>query len=571
MIQRDMKKYFFFQTMVHNKAILAGYALCETGRVLLIAAAAFWAAIVVDDVFLQEMAPSATAPVLLMAAPALLVLFLVLIFLYLLGFLLNYQQQELSYRARSLVREKLHEKILSSINIKGQAGGESIRMNNLLPLALEQVDALDLWFTKVMPVIFGLAIHLPILLIISAGTDPMTGLLMLITMPIAPFLLYLIGRVSRDASKKEWQELTELSAGLAELLHTLPTVKLFRQEGRLTETVACLSENFAQAALRVLQITFISAFALELITTLSIAIVAVSIGLRLLYGQLTFFTAFFVLLVLPEFYQPLRQAGTAFHGGMTAYTAETSLAEFLHFRDVKAEANLSNDLTQEMGVIIGQHISFGYGAGSLPILQDKSFVVPAQQITVIRGSSGSGKTTLLRLCGGLLSPTKGILRRSRVPLSYVPQEPHLFNGTLAENITLVFATDSYSAEEQAKIRQALEKVQLLAGAEQLPQGMMTLLGEGGQNLSQGQRKRLGLARAIYQQRDLVLMDEPTAALDSATRAEIIKVLWELAQGRTLLLVSHDEDLLALADNIILLEPVEQNLEVQIETEEEEVL
>ncbi len=566
MIQRDMKKCFFFQTMVHNKAILAGYALCETGRVLLIAAAAFWAAIVVNDVFLQEM-----APVLLMAAPALLVLFLVLIFLYLLGFLLNYQQQELSYRARSLVREKLHEKILSSIGIKEQAGGESIQMNNLLPLALEQVDALDLWFTKVLPVIFGLAIHLPILLIISAGTDPMTGLLMLITLPIAPFLLYLIGRVSRDASKKEWQELTELSAGLAELLHTLPTVKLFRQEGRLTETVACLSENFAQAALRVLQITFISAFALELITTLSIAIVAVSIGLRLLYGQLTFFTAFFVLLVLPEFYQPLRQAGTAFHGGMTAYTAETSLAEFLYSREVKAEANLSNDLTQEMGVIIGQHISFGYGAGSLPILQDKSFVVPAQQITVIRGSSGSGKTTLLRLCGGLLSPTKGILRRSRVPLSYVPQEPHLFNGTLAENITLVFTPDSYSPEEQAKIRQVLEKVQLLSWAEQLPQGMMTLLGEGGQNLSQGQRKRLGLARAIYQQRDLILLDEPTAALDSATRAEIIKVLWELAQGRTLLLVSHDEDLLALADNIILLEPVEQNLEVQIETEEEVVL
>ncbi len=562
MIQRDMKKCFFFQTMVHNKAILAGYALCETGRVLLIAAAAFWAAIVVNDVFLQEMAPSETAPVLLMAAPALLMLFLVLIFLYLLGFLLNYQQQELSYRARSLVREKLHEKILSSIGIKEQAGGESIQMNNLLPLALEQVDALDLWFTKVLPVIFGLAIHLPILLIISAGTDLMTGLLMLITLPIAPFLLYLIGRVSREASEREWQKLTELSAGFAELLHTLPTVKLFRQEGRLTETVACLSENFAQAALRVLQITFISAFALELITTLSIAIVAVSIGLRLLYGQLTFFTAFFVLLVLPEFYQPLRQAGTAFHGGMTAYTAETSLAEFLYSREVKAEANLSNDLTQEMGVIIGQHLSFGYGAGSLPILQDKSFVVPAQQITVIRGSSGSGKTTLLRLCGGLLSPTKGILRRPRGPLSYVPQEPHLFNGTLAENITLVFAPDSYSAEEQAKIRQALEKVQLLSWAEQLPQGIMTPLGEGGQNLSQGQRKRLGLARAIYQQRDLVLLDEPTAALDPATRADILKALLDFARGRTLLLVSHDEDLVALADNIILLDPVEQNLKAQ---------
>ena len=297
-MQRDMKKCFFFQTLLHNKAILAGSALCEAGRALLIAAAAFLTAIVVDDVFMQEMALAETAPVLLVTAPALLVLFLVLIFLYLLGFLLNYQQQVLSYKACSLVREKLHEKILSPVYIKGQAGSESTQMNNLLPLALEQVDALDLWFTKVLPVILGLVITLPILLIISAGTDLMTGLLMLITLPIAPFLLYLIGRVSREASEKEWQKLTELSAGFAELLHTLPTVKLFRQERRLTETVASLSENFAQAALRVLQITFISAFALELITTLSIAIVAVSIGLRLLYGQLTFFTAFFVLLVL---------------------------------------------------------------------------------------------------------------------------------------------------------------------------------------------------------------------------------------------------------------------------------
>ena len=561
-MQRDMKKCFFFQILLHNKAILAGSALCETGRALLIAAAAFWAAIVVDDVFMQEMALAETAPVLLVTAPALLVLFLVLIFLYLLGFLLNYQQQVLSYKARSLVREKLHEKILSLIYIKGQAVSESTQMNNLLPLALEQVEALDLWFTKVLPVILGLVITLPILLIISAGTDLMTGLLMLITLPIAPFLLYLIGRVSREASEREWQKLTELSAGFAELLHTLPTVKLFRQERRLTETVASLSENFAQAALRVLQITFVSAFALELITTLSIAIVAVSIGLRLLYGQLTFFTAFFVLLVLPEFYQPLRQAGTAFHGGMTAYTAEKSLAEFFHSREVKAGADTASALAREEGGIIGQHLSFSYGAGALPVLLDRNFVVPEQQITVIRGSSGSGKSTLLRLCGGLLSPTKGILRRPRVPLSYVPQEPHLFNGTLAENITLVFAPDSYSSEEQAKIRQALEKVQLLAWAEQLPQGMLTPLGEGGQNLSQGQRKRLGLARAIYQQRDLVLLDEPTAALDPATRADILKALLDFARGRTLLLVSHDEDLVALADNIILLEPVEQNLKAQ---------
>lgn len=546
-----MKKLFFFQTLLHHKPRLLGLALSEVLRALLITGAAYTAAKAVDEVFLQGRALKETAPVLL-------VLFLMLMFLHLTALLLNHQSQQLSTAARTYVRQKLHEKLLA------RQKNSAPQQQDILPLALEQTDALDLWFTRVLPVLLGLLITLPLLLIISALADPLTGLLMLITVPIAPFLLYLIGRVTREASEKEWLKLTELSSGFAELLHTLPTLKLFHQEKRLAGRVRRLSDDFAAAALRVLQLSFVSAFALELITTLSIAIIAVGIGLRLLYGHLTFLTAFFVLLLTPEFYQPLRQAGTAFHGGMTAMTAEKSLAAFL--QDIpeqqkdKKETHLLSSQDKNNAIAASQ-LTFTYAGSPLPVLLGIDFAVPAQKITAIQGPSGSGKTTLLKLCAGLLVPTSGSLHlpcRKITELTYVPQEPHLFNASLAENVSLTFDSSlSLDGQQQKNIAKALQKAGLLDWAKKLPHGLMTRLGEGGQNLSQGQRKRLGLARALYQQRGFVLLDEPTAALDAETAHDIRTALQDFAQGRTLLLVTHDEKLLGLANHIITVEPVEQ--------------
>lgn len=540
-----MKKLFFFQTLLHHKPRLLCLALSEALRALLITGASYAAAKAVDEVFLQGRTLTETAPVLL-------VLFLMLIFLHLTGLLLSRQEQRLSAEARMHVRQKLHERILAARKSPAQQTQQDI-----LPLALEQTDALDLWFTRVLPVLLGLVITLPLLLIISALADPLTGLLMLITVPIAPFLLYLIGRVTREASEKEWLKLTELSSGFAELLHTLPTLKLFRQEKRLAGKVRQLSDDFAAAALRVLQLSFVSAFALELITTLSIAIIAVGIGLRLLYGQLTFLTAFFVLLLTPEFYQPLRQTGTAFHGGMRSMTAEKSLTSFL-----QDAPEYQKDTQGKSDAITASRLTFTYAGSPLPVLFDTSFAVPAQKITAIQGPSGSGKTTLLKLCAGLLVPTSGtlLLPYTKITeLTYVPQEPHLFNASLAENVSLTFNSSACPPDgpQREKIIQALQKAGLLDWMKHLPQGLETRLGEGGQNLSQGQRKRLGLARALYQQRDFVLLDEPTAALDAETAHDIRTALQDFAQGRTLLLVTHDEKLLGLANHIITVEPVEQ--------------
>lgn len=524
----NMKQTFLYSALHRDARARRRLILTELLHALAVLGTCGAASLAIDQVFLEKGSLSTTAPVLL-------VLFVMLGALHFIGLWQSRLQQSLSGAVRKDVREKLHARLLSK---EGQTDQRFTR--ELLPLALESTDALDAWYTRVLPVVLGIAITMPCLLLAAFLVDPMTGLLMLVTVPIAPFLLYLIGRVTREASEAQWRAMNRFSAGLAEILRALPTLKLFARERAERQRVRGLSEDFAGAALRVLQLSFVSAFALELITTLAIAIIAVSIGLRLLYGQLTFSAAFFVLLLTPEFYQPLRLSGTAFHNGMMASTAEQALRESV------LGASAIQGTSLQRATLTVRDLSFRYPGSPLPLLSGIQFTVPKGSLTVLAGPSGCGKTTLLRLLAGLLTPESGQITRADA-LSYVPQEPHLYNATLFENITL-FQQD---CSEQA-VRQALKALCLSKWTEALPQGLMTPLGEGGQSLSQGQRKRLGLARALVQDRPLILLDEPTAALDEATAATIREVLLSLkASGRhTLFVISHDGRLQAMADTVL---------------------
>lgn len=539
----NMKQTFLYSALHRDARARRRLILTELLHALAVLGACGAASLAIDQVFLEKGSLSTTAPVLL-------VLFVMLGALHFIGLWQSRLQQSLSGAVRKDVREKLHARLLSK---EGQTDQRFTR--ELLPLALESTDALDAWYTRVLPVVLGIAITMPCLLLAAFLVDPMTGLLMLVTVPIAPFLLYLIGRVTREASEAQWRAMNRFSAGLAEILRALPTLKLFAREQAERQRVRGLSEDFAGAALRVLQLSFVSAFALELITTLAIAIIAVSIGLRLLYGQLTFSAAFFVLLLTPEFYQPLRLSGTAFHSGMTAHTAQTSLGAIAPKGVQVAQTSLGTSSTRDVpvsgasaiqGAIAVQDLSFRYPGSPLPLLSGIQFTVRQGSLTVLAGPSGCGKTTLLRLLAGLLRPESGHIARAAT-CSYVPQEPHLYNATLFENITL-FQQD---CSEQA-VRQALKALCLSKWTEALPQGLMTPLGEGGQSLSQGQRKRLGLSRALVQDRPLILLDEPTAALDERTAATIREVLLALKEsGRhTLFVISHDELLQAAADTVL---------------------
>ena len=516
-----------------------------------------------NAIFLEKKSLTETAPVLL-------ALFLVMACIPLLGLWKERLCLSLADVLCRRVREKLHEKLLDEKTL-----AETVR--NILPHALDEVNALELWFTRVLPTGLGIVVRIPLILIISAYIDPITGALMLITLPIAPFLLYLVGHVTKAASENEWKKMQSLTKDFSEILSAIPTLKIFDAEESEGKRVAQMSDIFHAAALRVLRLSFVSAFALELITTLSIAIIAVGVGLRLLAGELDFHAAFFILLIAPEFYQPLRAAGAAFHSGMTAATAEENLkAALKESLSAKAkEGNVSrifdgeetdvytqrNSIISTPPAIAAEELSYTFPLATHPILPTFSFQIPAGKITAVIGPSGCGKSTLLSILAGLTVPYSGSLQiqdstgrsvelsaltgiERRKLISYVPQEPHLLSGTLMENVSLL------SSSSNERIEQALDAAHLSVRAHPFHQGLFTRLGEGGQTISAGQRKRLGIARALFQARPILLLDEPTAALDEDTAELVRQTILTGFPKKTVIIATHDERLLHRSAHIL---------------------
>lgn len=512
----------------------------------LVIAAAWEAAVIVNTVFMEHGGLAETASELLM-------LFLCVLSMSLLRLPKGRIEAQISHRVRLSARAALHKAML--LSGRSSAGA--------LTLTLERVDALDPFFHTVVPTMIAGAVLIPMILITAAFADPLSALLFLVTLPIAPFLLMLIGRATRRASEKQWDKMQALTDGFGELVRAAMTLKIFRRIDAEGAHLAQMSHTFAEASLSVLRLAFVSAFALELITTLSIAIIAVSIGLRLLDGLMTFQTAFFVLILAPLFYQPLREAGIAFHAAMDAKTAEAALVPYLDFMAAKDGAR--NQILTPPAVHT-EKLSYRYPLTEEAVLMDLNLSFPAGKSTVLAGASGIGKSTLLLLLAGQIAPTEGRIELSdgageahaydlaslseetrSALITYVPQEPHIFTATLAENVSLWMDNETDEA-----VTAALEAAALSDFLRALPEGLRTPLGAGGHPLSAGERHRLGLARAFFQNRPIVLLDEITAGLDGETEAEVIAALTEFAHHRTMILTSHRPALIAWADHVITL-------------------
>lgn len=512
----------------------------------LVVTAAWEAAVIVNAVFMEHGGRTETASDLLM-------LFLCVCSMALLRLPKGRIEARLSHGVRLRAREALHRAMLLS-------GHTS---SGVLTLTRERVDALDPFFHTVLPTMIAGAVLIPLILVVTVVADPLSALLFFATLPIAPFLLFLIGRATRRASERQWDKMQTLTDGFGELVRAAMTLKIFRRIDEGGAHLARMSHSFAKASLSVLRLAFVSAFALELITTLSIALIAVSIGLRLLEGMMSFQTAFFILILAPIFYQPLREGGIAFHAAMDAKTAETAL---LPYMDLPSPTNGARSQILSPPAVHTEHLSYRYPLTEETVLTSLNLSFPAGKSTVLAGASGIGKSTLLLLLAGQITPTGGrivladgagntnmfdlsqLSEATRTNLiTYVPQEPHIYMATLAENVSLWLpnATD-------AAVTAALEAAVLGDFLRALPEGLRTPLGQGGHPLSAGQRHRLGLARALFQNRPIVLLDEITAGLDGETEALVIDTLTQFAHHRTLILTSHRPALIAWADHVITL-------------------
>ncbi len=385
--------------------------------------------------------------------------------------------------------------------------------------------------------------------------DLLSGLVLLITAPLLPLFMYLIGRASERLTTRRWAALGRLGGFFLDTLQGLTSLKLAGRSrywsGRLVEA----NESYRSATMNVLRVTFLSALALELLATLSTAVVAVEIGLRLLNGSLAYQPALMILLLAPEFYLPLRQLGLRFHASRTGLNAAARLLEILSIQPQKSSG--SSIVIKAAAPICFESVGVLYPQRDRPALADISITITPGERVALTGPSGAGKSTLFDLLLGFLQPSTGRIlidgtdlrdlspEAWRNHIAWVPQRPYLFNASLGENLRLGDPAASAADMKEACRRAGLDE--MLAS---LPDGLDTSIGEGGLHLSGGQAQRLALARAFLKPADVFLLDEAAAGLDPEAALELASTLRAIPSGRTVLAITHHPAGLSVFDRIL---------------------
>ncbi|MFD4114618.1 thiol reductant ABC exporter subunit CydD [Streptomyces niveus] len=459
-----------------------------------------------------------------------------------------------AHRASAAVKSELRGRLLERAAELGPGWLSGQRTGSLVALATRGVDALDDYFARYLPQL-GLAVVVPVAVLARIVTDDWVSAgVIVLTLPLIPLFMVLIGWATQSQMDRQWQLLSRLSGHFLDVVAGLPTLKVFGRAKAQAESVREITSEYRRATLRTLRIAFLSSFALELLSTLSVALVAVGIGMRLVHGDLDLYTGLVVLILAPEAYLPLRQVGAQYHAAAEGLAAAEEIFAVLESGPAgrRGGADVPDSFRLELEGVTVRH-----EGRAEPSLDAATLVVEPGETVALVGPSGSGKTTLLNVLLGFTAPTEGRVRvggtdlsdldldRWRERIAWVPQHPYLFAGTIAENVRL-----ARPDADDAAVTRALRDAGAYDFVTALPLGADTPLGEDGTGLSAGQRQRLALARAFLADRPLLLLDEPTAALDGETEATLVPTIRRLAKGRTVLLVIHRPALLSVADRVV---------------------
>ena len=451
-------------------------------------------------------------------------------------------------RVKQAVRSALYRKI-QALGPAGLAGDET---GSLIETVTKGVDELEPYFTRFLPQL-ALAVLLPLMfLIIIVPTEWRSSLVLVLSAPLIPLFMILIGRGSESVHRRLWNRLSRMAGHLLDLVQGLPDLIIFGAARKEAAVLARVSDEYRSSTMSVLRVAFLSAFALEFFATVGTAVVAVIIGFRLLWGVLTLQEGLFILLMAPEFYQPLRNLGFSYHARMQGISAAERIAPILA---KPAPAGFNGILPAPEGPpgVVFEGVSFRYGSNRGGVF-GVDLVLPPGSITALVGGSGAGKTTLARLLVGLTRPEAGRILVNGLDLTtlspdswharlaWVPQAPFFTSGTVRENLLL-----GRPDADEYQITAALEAAAADQFVAHLPHGLDTVLGDRGAGLSGGELKRLALARAYICHATLVVLDEPTAGLDPENERLVCESLERLAQGRTVLVISHREQTLSHVD------------------------
>ncbi len=465
---------------------------------------------------------------------------------------------KLAARVKRDFRTALLQKYSNSpvqASLKGQSGQK-------VSVMMDAVDEIDPYFSRYVPQVIQSSI-IPIMILIAAFSQHMnTGLIILVTAPFIPIFMIVVGLKTKKKSEEQMDKLNAFSGTFLDTLQGLTTLKLFGRSAKQQETIENSSLSFRDATMEVLKIAFLSSLMLEFISMLAIGLIALEVGLQLVvFENVTFFTAFFVLVLAPEFYLYLKELGSAFHTGRGSMGAAKKVTDELAEEEAPMEwGDTSLPAKNGPPSILLKNLGFRYGEKGFAI-QDLSVDIPPYTQLALIGRSGAGKSTLLNLIAGLIRPTEGEVLVDGKPLfdyeekpwfdrvSYISQNPYLFSGTIAENIAIGGKTEATIEE----IRDASEKAGILPLIDSLPEGFETKIGEAGRGLSGGEKQRLALARAFLKKPSVILFDEPTTGLDLQTERILQASMKELAETSTVITVAHRLHTIKQADSILLLD------------------
>ncbi|MGD6753295.1 thiol reductant ABC exporter subunit CydD [Streptomyces sp. BH105] len=461
-----------------------------------------------------------------------------------------------AHRASAAVKSELRRRLLERAALLGPGWLSGQRTGSLVALATRGVDALDDYFSRYLPQL-GLAVVVPVAVLARVVTEDWVSAAIIVgTLPLIPIFMMLIGWATQSRMDRQWRLLSRLSGHFLDVVAGLPTLKVFGRAKAQAESIRTITGEYRRATMRTLRIAFLSSFALELLATLSVALVAVTIGMRLVHGEMDLYIGLVILVLAPEAYLPLRQVGAQYHAAAEGLAAAEEIFAVL-------ETPLPEDGTRGVptaGGIGFEGVSVRYVERSSDAVSDVTFHVAENETVALVGPSGAGKSTLITALLGFVRPCGGRISVGGVDLAemsreawharvaWVPQRPQLYAGSIADNVRL-----ARPKADDAAVLAALREAGALEFVEALPEGMASVLGEDGAGLSAGQRQRLALARAFLADRPVVLLDEPTAALDGETEAGIVDAVRRLAVGRTVLLVVHRPALLAVADRVVRIE------------------
>ena len=550
--QKYLQKWLRAQQEPIKKLMRANIVLATLSALILVAQTYFLATLL-DKLIMQNVPRDELIPY-----------FLGLIIGFGMRAIILWAREKIGFQSGQLLRNHIRQKILDKIHLVGPATINQKPAGSWASIMLEQVENLHNFYARFLPQQSLSAIVPVVILIAVFPLNWAAGLILMITAPLVPLFMIIVGIAAADNSQKNMDTLSRLSAQFLDRLRGLETLRLFNRTSEQTEHIENATEDFRETTMDVLKLAFLSSAVLEFFTSISIALMAVYFGFSYLgqieFGtynaQLTLFTGFFCLILAPEFYQPLRDLGAYYHDRAAGIGAADAIVDFLESDYLTVHQN-EKTISLESAVEISAENLVVLSTQGSALTKPLNFEIPANHNVALVGQSGAGKTSLMNVILGFL-PYEGSLKINgqelresnladwRKHIAWVGQNPLLLQGTIKENLLL---GDIQANDEE--INQALIRSQAKEFTDKL--GLHHEIKDGGLGVSVGQAQRLAIARALLRKGDVLLLDEPTASLDAQSENLVLQALNEASQHQTTLMITHRIEDLKQCDQIFVMQ------------------